>query len=100
MVDSVRGMIAIGVRQGMRVGLWAPNSVRWIVAALGVLGAGGVLVPLNTRFKGREAAYVLRKSEANVLVTVTDFLDNDYLGMLRAADANLAALNRVIVISG
>lgn len=100
MLDAVRGMIAIGVRPGTRVGLWAPNSARWIVAALGVLGAGGVLVPLNTRFKGPEAAYLLRKSGASVLVTVTDFLDNDYLGMLRAANPRLAALNRVVIASG
>jgi HIP---CoA ligase len=100
MLDAVRGMIAMGIRPGMPVGLWAPNSAGWIVAALGVLGAGGVLVPLNTRFKGTEAAYILRKSGAGALITVTDFLDNDYLGMLRGADADVAALTRVVVISG
>lgn len=100
MVDAIRGMIAMGVRPGMRIGLLAPNSARWIVAALGVLGAGAVLIPLNTRFKGPEAAYVLRKSGAEMLLTVTDFLDNDYPGMVRAADPELAALNRVVVISG
>ena len=100
MVDAVRGMIAVGVRPGTRVGLLAPNCARWIVAALGILGAGGVLVTLNTRFKGPEAAYILRKSGADVLVTVTDFLDNDYVGMIRAAEPTLAALNRVVIISG
>jgi acyl-CoA synthetase (AMP-forming)/AMP-acid ligase II len=100
MVEAVQGMIAMGVRPGTRVGLLAPNCARWIVAALGILGAGGVLVPLNTRFKGPEAAYILRKSGAGMLVTVTDFLDNDYLGMVRAADPTLAVLNRVVIISG
>lgn len=100
MVDAVRGMIAMGVRPGTRIGLLAPNCAGWIVAALGVLGAGGVLVPLNTRFKGAELAYVLRKSGASVLLTVTDFLDTDYPGMVCAADPTLAALNRVVVISG
>lgn len=100
MVDAIRAMIAIGVRPATRIGLLAPNSARWIVAALGVLGAGGVLVPLNTRFKGPELAYILRKSGASVLLTVTDFLDNDYLGMVRAADPTLPAVNRAVVISG
>lgn len=100
MLDAVRGMIAVGIRPGTRVGLWAPNSAGWIVAALGVLGAGGVLVPLNTRFKGPEAAYILRKSGASALITVTDFLDKDYLGMLRDADTTLEALAHVVVISG
>jgi acyl-CoA synthetase (AMP-forming)/AMP-acid ligase II len=100
MTDSVRGMIAAGVRPGTRVGLWAPNSARWILAALGVLGAGGILVPINTRFKGAEAAYVLNKSGATVVLTVTDFLDNDYVGMLRAADPTIPGRVDVVAISG
>jgi long-subunit acyl-CoA synthetase (AMP-forming) len=88
------------VRPGTRVALWAPNSARWILAALGILGAGGILVPINTRFKGEEAAFVLKRSGATALVTVTDFLDNDYVGMLRAADRTIASLQHVVVISG
>jgi HIP---CoA ligase len=100
MVDSVRAMIALGIRPGMRVGLWAPNGARWIVAALGIHGAGGILVPINTRFKGEEAAFVLRRSAATALVTVADFLDNDYLGMLHAAAPDTEALRRSVVASG
>ena len=44
--------------------------------------AGAVLVPVNTRFKGVEAADILRRSRARVLVTVTDFLGTDYVAML------------------
>src|SRR3954451_9335724 len=98
--ESSRAFIAAGLEAGDRVGIWAPNTAEWVFAALGAIGAGGVLVPLNTRFKGPEAAYVLGRSGASMLVTVTDFLDNDYLGMIRAADSTLAALNRVVIISG
>lgn len=57
MSDAVRAMVARGIEPGDRVGLWAPNCWQWIVAALGIQGAGGVLVPVNTRFKGDEAAF-------------------------------------------
>src|SRR6266540_2361831 len=60
--EAARAVIASGVEQGDRVAIWAPNINEWIVAALGALSAGAVLVPINTRFKGREAAYVLNKS--------------------------------------
>jgi acyl-CoA synthetase (AMP-forming)/AMP-acid ligase II len=102
MLASVRAMMAIGVQPGDRVALWAPNSARWVLTALGVLGAGGVLVPINTRFKGEEAAYVLEKSGAGTLVAVTDFLGQDYLGMLAAAAPDSAVLRpgRVVVASG
>ena len=57
--------------------MWAPNSIEWIVAALGITTAGGVLVPVNTRFKGTEAAYVLARSNARAVFTVRGFLDTD-----------------------
>ena len=47
------------MRPGDRVAIWAPNGYRWIVAALGLWEAGAVLVPVNTRFKGAEAAVIL-----------------------------------------
>jgi acyl-CoA synthetase (AMP-forming)/AMP-acid ligase II len=102
MLTSVRAMLALGVRPGDRIAIWAPNSARWIIAALGVLGAGGILVPVNTRFRGQETAYVLEKSGAGGLVVVTDFLDQDYLGMLRAAapDASVLQKGWVLVASG
>ena len=75
-------LVASGVERGDRVALWAPNSAEWIVAVLGLFQAGAVLVPVNTRFKGTEAADLLTRSHARVLVTVTDFLDTDYLAML------------------
>src|SRR5688500_14781150 len=50
-----RAAVAVGLEPGDRVVVWAPNSADWVVSALGVLAAGGVLCPVNTRFKGPEA---------------------------------------------
>ena len=57
-------------------------------------------MPLNTRFKGAEAAYVLGKSRARMLFTVNGFLDTDYVAMLRDADVDLPALERIVVLRG
>ena len=100
MLASTRAAIAAGLGPGDRAAVWAPNLHEWIVAALGVLGAGGVLVPLNTRFKGTEAAYVLGKARARALFTVTGFLDTDYVSLLRDADADLPALEQIVVVRG
>jgi acyl-CoA synthetase (AMP-forming)/AMP-acid ligase II len=99
MTRAARAYVASGVRPGDRVALWAPNSLDWIVAALGVYAAGAVLVPVNTRFKGTEAAHVLRTAGARLLVTVTDFLGADYIGMLGSDPDLLGALD-VVVLSG
>ncbi len=93
-VRATRAVMAAGIQPGDRVAIWAPNSVEFIVAALGILGAGAWLVPINTRFKGDEAAFVLRKSAARALFTVGDFLGIDYVDLLGAADPEFAASRR------
>ncbi|MCC3770326.1 AMP-binding protein, partial [Streptomyces sp. UNOC14_S4] len=59
---AAAGCLAMGVQAGDRVAVWAPNTADWIVAALGAVSAGAVLVPLNTRLKGAEAVQALRRT--------------------------------------
>ena len=93
-------LVAAGVEPGDRVALWAPNGAEWVVAVLGLWQAGAVLVPVNTRFKGAEAADILSRSRARALVTVTDFLGTDYLGLLGASGTPLPDLRTVVVARG
>ncbi|GGT00184.1 MULTISPECIES: FadD3 family acyl-CoA ligase [Streptomyces] len=79
--------IAAGIRPGDRVAVWAPNTPDWITCALGAVSAGAVLVPLNTRFKGAEAAYVLDRSRARLLFVTGTFLGTSYVASLRRAAA-------------
>ncbi len=95
---AARAFLAIGIEPGDRVGIWAPNRADWIVAALGVQAAGGIIVPISTRFKGDETAWVLGRSGARALVTVGDFLGADYPAMLRRAEQVLPALEHVVVL--
>jgi acyl-CoA synthetase (AMP-forming)/AMP-acid ligase II len=97
---STRAMLAAGVEPGQRVAIWAPNSLGWIVAALGAQSAGAALVPINTRFKGQEAAHVLSAAKAAVLVTTVGFLDTDTVGMLRDAGTPLPDLRRIVLLEG
>ncbi len=87
LLDQVRraaaALIASGVGPGDTVAIWAPNSADWIVAQLAIAHAGAVLVPLNTRFQGPEAEYVLGRSRAGLLLTVGRFLGRSYPELLR-----------------
>jgi acyl-CoA synthetase (AMP-forming)/AMP-acid ligase II len=80
-----RGLIGAGVARGDRVAIWAPNGLRWLEAALGAQLAGAALVPINTRYRGSEAAYILGRAEPHALFVAGGFLGNDYLGMLEDA---------------
>jgi HIP---CoA ligase len=67
--DTVRataaGYRARGLAPGGRVVVWAPNSVDWVVAALSVSYAGGVLVPVNSRYTGHEVAAIVPRTDAD-----------------------------------
>ncbi|MGH3495625.1 MAG: AMP-binding protein, partial [Sciscionella sp.] len=95
-----RAFVATGVRAGDRVALCAPNTWHWVLAGLGALYAGAILVPINTRFTGTETVDVLRRSEASVLVVTGRFLGTDRLaGVLAAAgEDGLPDLNTVLRI--
>jgi HIP---CoA ligase len=88
-IDAVRAFMAFGLSPGDRVGIWAPNSIDWLVAAMGVLGAGGTILPLNSRLRGAEVARILRRSSASAVVTVSGFRDDRPVAMLREADPGL-----------
>ena len=75
-------LIHIGFLPGDRAAVWAPNMNEWVLVAIAIHKAGGVLVPINTRMKGREAAYILNNSEAKVLFSVKTFLGTDYFELL------------------
>jgi HIP---CoA ligase len=68
----------LGVGKGERVAIWAPNSAEWIITAFGLLTAGGVLVPVNTRFKADEARDVITRSGAKAVLVQKGFLEQDY----------------------
>ncbi|MFA1545957.1 FadD3 family acyl-CoA ligase [Actinomadura chokoriensis] len=93
-------LVAAGVEPRDRVGIWAPNGRDWIVALLGLYQAGATLVPVNTRFKGQEAADILRRAKVKVLVTVTEFLGNDYVAMLTGSGASLPDLRTIVIARG
>ena len=93
---AAKGFLAAGVTRGDRVAIWAPNMWEWVVAAFGAQTAGAAIVPLNTRFKGHEAADILLRSRAKVLCCVNGFLANDYPAMLAATGIDLPDLEYIV----
>jgi acyl-CoA synthetase (AMP-forming)/AMP-acid ligase II len=98
--DGARAFVTAGLEPGDRVAIWAPNIHEWVVAALSTHLAGGVLVPLNTRFKGLEAADIVARSRARLLLCVNGFLDNDYVTAIRDAGVALPSLEQIVVLRG
>jgi fatty-acyl-CoA synthase len=74
-----RGLIAIGVKRGDRVALWATNVPEWVVLQFALAKIGAVLVTVNTSLRAAELAYLLKQSEASALITIKGFRDVDYV---------------------
>jgi HIP---CoA ligase len=78
LADRVRvaagAFASAGIGKGDRAAIWAPNSAEWIIAAFGLLTAGGTLVTVNTRFKEAEAGDIITRSGAKAVLIQKDFL--------------------------
>ena len=110
-VDALaRGLIELGIRPGDKVALWMMNRPEWIFAALAVMRVGAVLVPINTRLRSDDSAYLLAQSESTMLIIAARSGPIDYLGMVRGLlpslgrdgdvvrEEELPALRRVVVL--
>lgn len=97
-LQAARALLALEVKAGDRVAVWAPNVWEWVVAAGALHSVGAALVPLNTRMKGHEAGFILRESAACVLFVVGEFLGVDYPQML--AREALPDLRQIISLRG
>ena len=75
--QAAAAMIDLGVRAGDRVAIWSPNTWHWVVACLAATYAGGVLVPLNTRYTASEATDILSRTGAALLFASGEFLGAD-----------------------
>src|ERR1700722_11624790 len=96
--DVARGLIAAGVGQGDRVGIWAPNCAEWVLLQYGTAKMGAILVNINPSYRSHELAYVLKQAGISVLVSAESFKTSDYRGMIEAARGELPGLRQVVYI--
>ena len=80
--DVARGLLALGLEKGDRVGIWAPNCAEWTIAQYATAKAGVVLVNVNPAYRTHELAYVLNQSGMRMLLSATSFKNSDYRGMI------------------
>jgi fatty-acyl-CoA synthase len=79
---TARAFLALGIQAGERVALWMPNRPEWLYTFFALAKIGAVVVPINTRFRTSDLAYVLWQSDATTLITVDRSGSVDYLAMV------------------
>ena len=98
-VDRVaRGLMAMGLQPGDRLGIWSPNVAEWVLVQYGTAKAGVVLVNINPAYRTTELAYAVRQSGCRVLVAARSFKTSDYVAMIDEVRPDLPALEEVIYL--
>lgn len=83
-VDTfARTLIALGVKAGDHVAIWATNVPQWYITFWATTKIGAVLVTVNTAYKIHEAEYLLRQSDTHTLVMVDGYKDSNYVEIIK-----------------
>ncbi|MFI5510246.1 AMP-binding protein [Mycobacterium sp. NPDC051804] len=98
-VDVIaRGLMALGIDRGERVGIWAPNCPEWTIVQYATAKIGAILVNINPAYRTHELAYVLKQSGIRTLISATSFKSSDYVSMVDEVRADAPDLRDVLYL--
>ncbi len=98
-VDQLaRAFLHLGLEQGDRVGIWAPNYAEWVLVQFATARIGVILVNVNPAYRTHELAYALEQSGCRLLVAAPAFKGSDYRAMVDEVRDGLKALEQVIYL--
>jgi fatty-acyl-CoA synthase len=98
--EVARGLLALGIEPGERVGIWSPNNLEWVTLQYATAKVGAILVNINPAYRTSELAYALGQSGVSTLVLAPRFRTADYVDMLGQVADQLPALGRRVVLGG
>ncbi|HEY4241795.1 MAG TPA: AMP-binding protein [Kofleriaceae bacterium] len=96
--DCARGLLALGIERGDRVGIWAPNRFEWVILQYATARIGAILVNINPAYKATELAYALSQSGVSVLAMARAFRATSYVDLLAEVRHTLPELKRVLIL--
>src|SRR6476620_1151891 len=91
-----RALLAVGVRTGDRVGIWAPNCSEWTLVQYATAKIGAILVNINPSYRSHELQYVLGQAGVSTLVSAESFRTSSYREMIDEVRDEVDGLERVV----
>ncbi len=88
--ETAKGFLALGIKKGDHIAVWATNYPEWMVAMFASAKIGAVLVTVNTNYKEYEVEYLLKQSDSTTLILIDGFKDSDYISIINKLNPNLA----------
>jgi fatty-acyl-CoA synthase len=96
--EAARGLMALGVQKGDRVGIWAPNRWEWVVVQYATARIGAILVNINPSYQTTELEYALNQAGVSVLLLARGFRKADYVALLETVRNQCSALKHALVL--
>src|SRR4051795_4064843 len=96
---AARGLLALGIKTGEHVALWATNVPQWVLLQFATARIGAVLVNINPAYRPFELQYVLGQSDAVTLFLVDQFKTSNYFAMLAEVCPEIASASAGLVQS-
>jgi fatty-acyl-CoA synthase len=96
--EFARGLIALGVEHGDRVGIWSTNNLEWVIAQFATPKIGAILVNINPAYRSSEASYVLQQSGVSVLLVQIAHKTSNYAEIMREIGDALPELRTIVLI--
>ena len=98
-VDALaKGLLAVGIEIGDRVGIWAPNCPEWTLLQYATARVGAILVNVNPAYRSHELAYVAQQSGLRMLVSAVKHKSSDYRSMVESVRGECPGLREVVYI--
>lgn len=96
-VDEVaKGLMAYGINQGDRVGMWSPNYAEWVYVQFATAKIGAIQVNINPAYRTSELEYAMNQSGCKMLVTRSEYLTSAYQDMVEQVRPNCPDLAHVV----
>ena len=96
--EVARGLVALGIKRGDRIGIWAPNRYEWVLLQYATARIGVILVNINPAYKTAELGYACNQSEIRLLILAARFRQSDYSTMVAEVRPSCPALTQTLVI--
>ncbi|WP_289022744.1 AMP-binding protein [Desulfobacter postgatei] len=80
--ETAKGLMALGIKKGEKVGIWATNVPYWVILQFATAKIGAVLLTVNTNYKTAELEYLLSQSDCENLFLIDGYQDTDYISTI------------------
>ena len=84
-----KGLLALGIKKGDRVGIWSTNNVEWVLVQFATAKIGAILVNINPAYRTTELEYAMKQSELGTLILIENFKSSDYIKILYEVEPSI-----------